>query len=97
LRVQAGAQQEPSTGAQNTPDLGGVAGPVGGPQVVEAATVKDDIEAGLGKRQLQHVGLDELHSRMQAAGTLERGIERSTPTVSATLHRARCASSLPSP
>ncbi len=73
LGVQAGAQQEPSTRAQHTPDLGGVAGPVGGPQVVQAATVKDNIEAGSGKRQLQHVGLDELHRWMQAAGTLECG------------------------
>jgi ribosomal-protein-alanine N-acetyltransferase len=73
LRVQAGAQQEASTRAQHALDLAGVAGAVGGRQVVEAAAVQHDVETGLAKRQLQDVGLDEPRGRVEVVGALQGG------------------------
>lgn len=51
LRVQAGTRQEASPVAQDALDFRSTAGPVGDLEVVEAATVKHDVEAGSGERQ----------------------------------------------
>lgn len=73
LRVQAGAQQEASTWAEHALNFAGVAGPVGGLEVVQAAAVQGDVEAVVVEGKLADVGLDELHGGVQVVGAAEGG------------------------